>query len=198
MQTQRSNTLAIALSTYFLLLLCPSPPRAAAARDPVRSSCAEARYPSLCIQTLSNFSNSSAKPLDLAQGAVKVTLTRTRSLSLYLKTLQSRTAASAPKRQRVALSDCVSQISDSVTELSRALNELQHLRAGTFEWQMSNAQTWTSAALTNGNACLDGFNAAAAAAAAIRLEVKRRVTDVGMLTSNALYMITRLGDTGRN
>ncbi|KAL2344673.1 hypothetical protein Fmac_005958 [Flemingia macrophylla] len=81
-----------------------------------------------------------------------------------------------PQRQRVALSHC--QISDSMTKLSRALNELLHLRAGTFEWQMSNTQTWTSAAL--------------------KLEVKRKVIDLGMLTSNALYMINRLGDTGRN
>ncbi|KAL2331713.1 hypothetical protein Fmac_019294 [Flemingia macrophylla] len=56
---------------------------------------------------------------------------------------------------------------------------------------MSNAQTWTNAALTNGNTCLDGYNLAVAA---LSLEVKRRVTDLGMLTSNTLYMITRLGD----
>ncbi|KAL2326868.1 hypothetical protein Fmac_020295 [Flemingia macrophylla] len=100
-----------------------------------------------------------------------------------------------PQRHRVALSDCVNQIFDSVTELSKVLNELQHLRARTFEWQMSNTQTWTSASLTNDNAYLDSLNLAVAV---LKLEVKRRVTDLGMLTSNALYMITHLGDTGRN
>ncbi|KAL2326873.1 hypothetical protein Fmac_020300 [Flemingia macrophylla] len=81
----------------------------------------------------------------------------------------------------------------SMLNLSKALNELQHLCAGTFEWQMSNAQTWTNASLTNSNACLDSFNVSITA---LKLEMKRRVTDLGMLTSNALYMITRLGYTG--
>ncbi|XP_020224888.1 pectinesterase inhibitor 3 [Cajanus cajan] len=187
----QTNTLAITvLSAYFLLLLCaPSAAAARAARDPLRSWCAQARYPSLCVETLSNFSNSSAKPLELAQAGVKVTLGRTRSLSLYLRTLKSRTFG---KRQRVALSDCVNQVSDSVTQLSRTLNELQHLHAPTFQWQMSNAQTWTSAALTNGDACLDGFSSAPES---LKMEFKRRLTDVAMLTSNALYLITRLGHT---
>ncbi|TKY54388.1 21 kDa protein [Spatholobus suberectus] len=197
MQTQRINTLA-----FTLLLLLLSPPRAAAARpsrDPLRSWCAEARYPALCVQTLSNFSNPAAKPLDLAQAAVKASLAHARTLSVYLKTLNATSSSRFGNRQRVALSDCVEQISDSVTQLSKTLNELQHLRTGTFQWQMSNAQTWTSAALTNGDTCLTGFNDGAAAAAAdgrLMLEVKRRVTDVTMFTSNALYLITRLGDSG--
>ncbi|KAG4929528.1 hypothetical protein AAZX31_17G045600 [Glycine max] len=192
MQTQRVNTLAL-----FLLLLL-SPPRPAASmppRDPLRSSCAKARYPTLCFQTLSNFSNLATKPLDLAQAAIKVSLARTRTLSVYFKTLNA-TSSRFGKRQRVAVSDCVEQISDSVTQLINTLNELQHLRAGTFQWQMSNAQTWTSAALTNGDTCLSGFNDGGATAdgAKIKLEVKRRITDVAMLTSNALYLINRLGD----
>uniref|UniRef100_A0A0D3AK87 Pectinesterase inhibitor domain-containing protein n=1 Tax=Brassica oleracea var. oleracea TaxID=109376 RepID=A0A0D3AK87_BRAOL len=51
---------------------------------------------------------------------------------------------------------------DSVDELSRTLGVLKHLRvsggsATEFRWQMSNAQTWTSAALTYEDTCLDGF-----------------------------------------
>ncbi|RDY10798.1 Pectinesterase inhibitor 3, partial [Mucuna pruriens] len=188
MQKQSITTLAF---TVVLLLL--SPARAAAARrprDPVQSWCAKARYPTLCVQTLSNYSNPNTKPLDLAQAAVKVSLAHTLTLSVYLKTLKSQAASpSFGKRQRVAVSDCVEQISDSVSELSKTLNELQHLRTGTFQWQMSNAQTWTSTALTNGATCLDGFNDGT-----VKLELKRRVTDVAMLTSNALYLINRLGD----
>lgn len=73
-------------------------------------------------------------------------------------------------------------------ELRKSLEELQHLRPETFRWQMSNAMTWVSAALTDGDTCLDGGS--------VRLDVKRRVTDLAMVTSNALYMINRLGQGG--
>ncbi|XP_014506720.1 pectinesterase inhibitor 3-like [Vigna radiata var. radiata] len=192
MQTQPISTLAF---TLFLLLL--SPPRAAAARpppDPLRTSCAQARYPALCVQTLSNLSNTAAKPLDLAQAAVRASLARTRGLFAYLGALKAASQGFG-LRQRVALSDCVQQISDSVRELSKTLNELQHLRDETFQWQMSNVQTWTSAALTNGDTCISGFNAVASAAGNIKLELKQRVTDVSMFTSNALYLISRLADS---
>ncbi|XP_027368738.1 pectinesterase inhibitor 3-like [Abrus precatorius] len=193
MQTLALNTLSLTL--FVLFLLFSSPPSAAAAAGPARdllhSSCAQARYPTLCVQTLTNYANPAAKPVDLAQAAVKVSLARSRTLSVYLNTLNSQTTSSGlSKRQRVAVSDCVAQIADSVAELSKTLNELQHLHVATFQWQMSNAQTWASAALTDGETCVDGFDDGK-----LKLEVKRRVTDVGMVTSNALYLINRLGDS---
>lgn len=165
-------------------------------RDVLRSSCAQARYPTLCVQTLSNSVGPTTKPLDLAQAAIKVSLARALNLSSYLKTLQSKVASSGStsNRQRVAVKDCVVQISDSVSQLKLTLNELQHLRIGTFAWQMSNAQTWASTALTNGNLCINGLSQSGADGK-VKLEVKRRVNDVAMLTSNALYMISRLSDT---
>jgi hypothetical protein len=62
---------------------------------------------------------------------------------------------------------------------------LRHLRPETFRWQMSNALTWVSAALTDGDTCLDGN---------VRPDVKKRVTDLARVTSNALYMINRVGN----
>ncbi|KAL5065741.1 hypothetical protein RYX36_027478 [Vicia faba] len=169
----------------------------AAQQDLLRSSCAQARYPALCFQTLSNKVSPTAKPLDLAQAAVKASLARTLTLSVYLKnTLKSQLTVGSKgnKRKRVALSDCVAQISDSVLELNRTLNELRKLQMGTFEWQMSNAQTWASTAITNGNACINGLNRSDAEEK-MKVEVKRRVTEVSMFTSNALYFIIRLGDS---
>ncbi|KAK7388295.1 hypothetical protein VNO78_23109 [Psophocarpus tetragonolobus] len=193
MQTARNHTLA-----FTLLLLLLSAPRAAAARpqrDLLRSWCAQARYPVLCVQTLSNSSNLATKPLDLAQAAVKVSLSHARTLFLYFSALNA-TSSRFGQRQRVAVSDCVEQISDSLTQLRKTLNELQHLRAGTFQWQMSNAQTWTSAALTNGDTCLTGFNEGVGGGdGKLKMEVKLRVRDVAMITSNALYLINRLSDS---
>ncbi|KAJ1382455.1 Pectinesterase inhibitor domain [Sesbania bispinosa] len=98
-------------------------------------------------------------------------------------------AASSSDRQRVAVSDCVTQISDSVTELNRTLNELRHLKMGTFRWQMTNAMTWASTALTNGNACINGLINSSEVDDNLKVDVKRRVRDVSMLTSNALYLL---------
>ena len=109
-------------------------------------------------------------------------------MSNYLSTL----SGLKKKRERVALSDCIEQIYDSVDELSKTLGELKHLREETFGWQMSNAQTWVSAALTNEDTCLDGFHEVESKA---KDDLKRKITNVARVTSNALYMINRLDES---
>ncbi|XP_050376993.1 pectinesterase inhibitor 3 [Argentina anserina] len=156
----------------------------------VRTSCQHASYPSLCLHTLST--SPAQTPRDLAQAAVSVSLSRTRKVSAFLSQLSRSTSSSSPKRQRVSISDCVEQVSDSVDELSRTLEELHHLHEETFRWQMSDAQTWVSAALTNEDTCLDGFQDVDGK---VKADVKRKITDAARVTSNALYMINRLDES---
>lgn len=93
------------------------------------------------------------------------------------------------------MSDCVSQMSDSVDELSRTLSELKHLRRGIeFKWQMSNVETWVSAALTNEDTCLDGFKEIDGK---VRSDVRRKITNVARVTSNALYLINLMDSQAR-
>lgn len=161
------------------------------AQDLVHSSCVHTRYPKLCLRTLSNYTGPANSPLDIARAALRVSLAHARKTSKYLRGSNSKGGAhsnSLSKRQRAALSDCKEQIGDSVDELQKSLEELQHLRPETFRLQMSNALTWVSAALTDGDTCLDDGN--------VRVDVKRRVTDVARVTSNALYMINRVGQGG--
>ncbi|KAM5547142.1 pectinesterase inhibitor 3 [Rosa sericea] len=189
--------------TLLLLLLLPLLllSYSAAARKPsshnattssshlVRTSCQHASYPNLCLHTLST--SPAQTPRDLAQAAVGVSLSRARKVSAFLSQL-SHSSSSSPKRQRVALGDCVEQFSDSVDELSRTLEELHHLHEETFRWQMSNAQTWVSAALTNDDTCLDGFQEVDGK---VKADVKRKITNAARVTSNALYMINRLDES---
>lgn len=189
-EMQTHPILTLTLSFIFLSFTCTSTTARTPAQDLLHSSCTNARYPTLCVKTLSTYAGPTRTPSDLAQAAVKVSLAHARSLSGYLNTLQMQPPSSSSKRQQLALSDCAKQMADSVDELSKTLNELQHLRMGTFEWQMSNAQTWASTALTNGNSCINGFDGDGDRK--LRLEVKRRVNDVGMLTSNALCLIDRI------
>ncbi|MED6121662.1 hypothetical protein PIB30_032319 [Stylosanthes scabra] len=198
-------------SPTFFIFSIASPPsknnRSNNAQDLVRSSCVHTRYPSICLRTLSNYAGPANSPLDVARAALRVSLAHARRASRYLKSLQSPVAGpgpgpSGPKSmmQRAALSDCIEQMADSVEELKRSLEELQHLKTATFQWQMSNAQTWVSAALTDGDTCLDGFGDGSnggrrGGGGKMRRSVKRRVTDVARVTSNALYMINQAGET---
>ncbi|MBN7124839.1 hypothetical protein BSU01_24600, partial [Erwinia billingiae] len=145
----------LSLLSFLFLFLSISLSYAHKSQDLVHSSCVHASYPNLCLRTLSSYAGPANTPRDLAQAAVKVSITRAKKVSGYLTQVSGLGAGS--KKEKVALSDCVEQISDSVDELSKTLSELQHLRSGTFRWQMSNAETWVSAALTNEDTCLDGF-----------------------------------------
>ncbi|KAE8687834.1 ARM repeat superfamily protein isoform 1 [Hibiscus syriacus] len=160
-------------------------------QDLVRSSCVHASYPGLCLLTLSSYSGPANTPRDLAQAAVKVSLSRVRRVSSYLT---SASVTGKSKRERAALSDCVEQVAESVDGLSRTLGELTRLRGETFRFQMSNAQTWTSAALTNEDTCLDGFKRVDGK---VKSDVKKMIMNVAKVTSNALYMINRLDESRR-
>ncbi|KAK8597739.1 hypothetical protein V6N13_095137 [Hibiscus sabdariffa] len=90
------------------------------------------------------------------------------------------------------LSDCVEQISDSMEELSMTLGELKHFRGETLGFQLSNAQTWVSATLTNEYMCLNGFEGVEGK---VKSEVKRKMSNVVKITSNALYMINMFDES---
>ncbi|XP_010273892.1 PREDICTED: 21 kDa protein-like [Nelumbo nucifera] len=158
--------------------------------DLVRSSCIHASYPNLCLRTLSSYTGSTRTANDLARAAVTVSLSRARAVSGCIARLAKLHGGS--KRQQGALRDCVEQLSDSVDELRETLAELRHLRRGSFRWQMSNAETWVSAALTNEDTCLDGFEKVDGK---VKLAVRRKINNVARVTSNALYFINRLDES---
>ncbi|KAA0055748.1 hypothetical protein IC582_003163 [Cucumis melo] len=187
------------LSLLLLLLLSLSLSAAhggggAVSQDLIRSSCLQARYPTLCIRTLSSYAGSVKTPRDLAQVTISVSLSLAQNLSEYL----SDSLRKASRQQRAAVDDCVDQIGDSVEELSNTLGVLRHLPCGDdrrkFRLEMGNAKTWVSAALTNEETCLDGFKEVDGE---VKLDVKRRIVKVAKVTSNALFMINRL-DSGNS
>lgn len=165
------------------------------AEDIVHSSCQHASYPSLCVHTLSTYSGPTiTNRRELAQAAVRISLSHAQRAGKKLAAVQD---SVRKQREKAALVDCVEMIGDSVDELRRTLGVLKHLRisggsAKEFRWQMSNAQTWASAALTDDDTCLDGFQGIDGD---IKTEVKQWMTKVARVTSNALYMINQLDET---
>ncbi|KAI6679781.1 hypothetical protein NL676_033662 [Syzygium grande] len=184
--------------TLFTLLLvatrCCAAPRGHNAAphggDLIHSSCSHARYPDLCLRTLSSYAGPTDNPRDVARAALKISLSHARRTSSYLS---SQASSFKSKRERGALADCLEQMSDSVDELRRSLAELKHLRGGEeLRWQLSNAETWVSAALTNEDTCLDGFQEVDGN---VKGDVRRKISDVARVTSNALYLINRLDES---
>ncbi|XP_076933351.1 pectinesterase inhibitor 3-like [Bidens hawaiensis] len=170
----------LTLASFTTTIVTATPPT-----DLVQSSCLHATFPKVCIHTFSLYKGPATTPRELAQAAIKVSITRATKASEYLSGLQKE----ADRREKGALKDCASQIADSVDDLRKTLGELKELKRGTFKWQMSNAKTWVSAALTNEDTCLDGFKEIEGR---VRSDIKRKVTNVAKVTSNALYLINRL------
>ncbi|KAH6779178.1 Plant invertase/pectin methylesterase inhibitor superfamily protein [Perilla frutescens var. hirtella] len=183
-------TTALRLSLLILLLsplLSSTSAAATPKHDLVRRSCVHASYPDVCLRTLSSYGGAASTPRDLAQVAVRVSLAQVRRASEFLSEVKS-----SGRREQGALNDCVEQMGDSVEELSKTLSALEHLRRGAdFRWQMSNAETWVSAALSNEDTCLDGFKEIDGK---VRSDVRRKITGVARVTSNALYFINLLDD----
>lgn len=105
------------------------------------------------------------------------------------------------KKQRVmkgmniiALSDCIECFEDAVDELYKSLNVLRKLSKSTFDIQMGDLNTWISAALTDEDTCLDGFEGVEGGK---QVELLRKwVLNASYVTSNALALVSKLASTG--
>ncbi|KAF3557513.1 hypothetical protein F2Q69_00010242 [Brassica cretica] len=160
----------------------------------VKDACNVTRYKQLCVRTLWSFTivakNNSSK---WARAGVAVTITDTkRILRLLLKT---RNSSAVGKRERIALSDCRELYVDSLGNLYQSLSVLRKLDADQFQQQMSDLATWLSAALTDEDTCLDGFEETMSKSSTVRM-IKRKATRCMHLCSNALALTNKLAYDG--
>lgn len=157
----------------------------------IQSSCKATTYPTVCVNALSGYANSiQTSPRRLAETALNVTVTEAQSTKLFVwrlgrfKTLN--------KREIQAVKDCIEEIHDAVDRLTKSIHEVKMCDSAKgrdqFWFHMSNAQTWTSAALTNANTCSDGF-AGRVMDGRIKNSVRARIVNLGRGTSNALALI---------
>lgn len=92
------------------------------------------------------------------------------------------------------MSDCMDTVAgDSIDELKQSMELMGHMGGRDFAFQLNNVQTWVSAAITNDDTCMDGFDGRAMDGK-VKSEVRRRVVNVAQLTSNALALINRLAN----
>ncbi|CAH8267758.1 unnamed protein product [Arabidopsis lyrata] len=157
----------------------------------IQASCKATTYPTVCVNALSGYANSiQTSPRRLAETALNVTVTEAQSTKVFVwrlgrfKTLN--------KREIQAIKDCIEEIHDAVDRLTKSIHEVKMCGSAKgrdqFWFHMSNAQTWTSAALTNANTCSDGF-AGRVMDGRIKNSVRARIVNLGRGTSNALALI---------
>lgn len=105
----------------------------------------------------------------------------------YVTTLSRQTSSDEPKAS-AALQDCYSTFDDAVDQMQRSIKEMKWLKTGEqLRFQMSNVQTWMSAALTNEETCTDGFEEVLDGP--IKTGVCSRALRVKKFTSNGLALV---------
>ncbi|XP_022634705.1 pectinesterase inhibitor 6 isoform X1 [Vigna radiata var. radiata] len=176
---------------FLSLLTSPGQMVSAKGKENVTEACSVTRYQSLCIQSLSQFSNTAGRsPSKWARAGVSVSIGEVKNVKAYLAELKKH--GHMKGRNKVALSDCVECFSYALDELHRSLGVLRRLSKSTFSTQMGDLNTWISAALTDEETCLEGFEGENEKHVKV---LQNRVQNVSYITSNALALVNKLATT---
>ncbi|KAK4409720.1 Pectinesterase inhibitor 3 [Sesamum angolense] len=111
-------------------------------------------------------------------------------MTLYVANLSRQADYAAEPRAASALHDCFSLLGDAVDQIRGSVKQMRRLKSGAGEelrFQLSNVQTWMSAALTNEDTCVDGFEDVEEGA--LKSDVCDRTLKVKEVTSNALALV---------
>lgn len=162
--------------------------------DFIRTNCDSTLYPELCYHSLAGYANAvQSDPGRLARVAVGVSLSRAKRMALYVANLTHEADYSADRRAASALHDCFSVLGDAIDQIRESLDQMRTLTGSgggqeELRFQLSNVQTWMSAALTNEDTCVDGLDDVAAGSP-IKADVSDRILKVKEVTSNALALV---------
>ncbi|CAN1754901.1 Pectinesterase inhibitor 11 [Linum perenne] len=185
------------MASQFLLLITTLLAAAAAATataaiptaaDFIKTSCAATSYPTLCIHTLTPYAPTiRTSTRRLAVTALSVSLSTAKSTKSYVSKLQP-----SKPREAAAVKDCAEEIEDTVDRLTKSINAGGGGAAESFEWHLSNIETWVSAALTDESTCVDGFGGKAMDGK-MKDGIRVRFLKTARVTSNALALINEYG-----
>ncbi|XP_038896715.1 pectinesterase inhibitor 6-like [Benincasa hispida] len=158
----------------------------------VREACSVTRHQDLCIQSLTPFSSTAKRsPAKWARAGVSVTITEAKTVAGLLGRLKNNKRMKG--RNRAAVSDCVEVFEAAIDELHRSLGVLRRLSRSNFDAQIGDLTTWVSAALTDEDTCVEGFEGERGKLVNL---IRNRVLKVGYITSNALALVNKLAASG--
>ncbi|CAN6865141.1 unnamed protein product [Brassica oleracea] len=196
------NTIFLVLLLSTILQYSSATPNRSELDRFIVTSCQTTRYPLLCVHTLSAYATMirHKNDQDLAQTALTISLSRARSVAIFVAKLTKEYVlffCTFKRREYLAIKDCIEVLGNSVDRLSQSVKELGragHAVAGEdFMWKMSNVQTWVSAALTDETTCLDGFSGRAMEGKVKKL-IRLKVVHVAQVTSNALALVNHFAE----
>uniref|UniRef100_A0A7C8YVM4 Pectinesterase inhibitor domain-containing protein n=1 Tax=Opuntia streptacantha TaxID=393608 RepID=A0A7C8YVM4_OPUST len=155
----------------------------------IKECCTTATYPDLCFATLASYASEiQTNPKLLSTKSLSVALTAAQSASKTIARL-SRLGRRLRPREAAALSECTMAVAHSEIQLQRSLEEVGGPRVSEEpEMVVSDVETWTSAALTYEDACMEEF-AAKEMKGNVRIIVRREIWKLCQLTSNALALV---------
>ncbi|XP_047309189.1 21 kDa protein-like [Impatiens glandulifera] len=168
--------------------------------DFIRSSCMKTTYPDLCYTSLSIYSNViKQNPAALARVSIAVSLFRTLRMARHATNLSRSADYESDHRLSAAIHDCVSVYGDAVDQIRDSLRKMKkivmmnrELGDATLRLELNDVQTWMSAALTNEDTCIDGFEDVEDGE--MKLDVCYRTIKVKEVTSNALALVNSYAD----
>ncbi|KAH6761223.1 Plant invertase/pectin methylesterase inhibitor superfamily protein [Perilla frutescens var. frutescens] len=146
--------------------------------------CSAATYPTLCYSSLS--SQASA----IKQNPKLLTVSLKTAVSTSADMVKLSHAAGMTPREVSAMQDCVEELSDTVDQLRNSMAEMKQLTKGgtNFALLINDVQTWVSAALTDEDTCMDGFDGKFMNGG-VKTAVRGKIVNVAHLTSIALALI---------
>ncbi|XP_071735578.1 21 kDa protein-like [Rutidosis leptorrhynchoides] len=165
--------------------------------DFIRTSCQTTLYPQICFTSLSGYSSAvQQNPGRLARVAIGVTLSKANHMAKYLSNISRDADYASSPRVAAALHDCHSVLGDAVDEIRDSLRQMRRLSGSgeSLRFQLSNVQTWMSAALTNEDTCTDGFEDIPDDSG-VKADVGGRTVKVKEVTSNALALVNSYANT---
>ncbi|GLT37981.1 hypothetical protein SLA2020_122600 [Shorea laevis] len=126
-------------------------------------------------------------PESVLTAALRASLNEAR---LAVQTITKFTSFSVTYREQIAIEDCKELLDFSISELAWSLSEMGKIRAGDRNpHNQGNLEAWLSAALSNQDTCLEGFEGTDR-----HLEsfIKGSLNQVSQLINNVLAMYTQL------
>nr|XP_043616387.1 pectinesterase inhibitor 10-like [Erigeron canadensis] len=157
----------------------------------VKTSCNVTTYPSVCLNSLLPYATAiKSDPFRLVKQALSATL---KSASTTRSTISKLAKAkNITKGDAAVLKDCIQDIQDSISDIKDSLKALSSLKSSADKkFVLANAQTWTSAAITDEYSCTDGIDDEEVSPAVMK-KIKSSIMSVARLSSNALYLINHL------
>lgn len=146
------------------------------------------------ISCLSNFQtrlpNGPRNVTSILTAALEASINEVRKAIQMVSNFNSFSSSVASAREQIAVEDCKELLDYSVTELSWSLSEMRRVRAsGGVHDPRGDLQAWLSAALSNQDTCLEGFEGTNRHA---ENYIKGGLQQVTQLISNVLTLYTQL------